>query len=391
MNIETYKHSMCLFRLAVCAIAAITFVGIADAQEKIGKVRQGVTKKDDVSLWTANGNVVPVCWETPGYTREKEIVKAAVSNTWERYSSVRFTDWAACPTGGIGGSASAKHVRIRVRDQDGNNAGAGGYARYGMDALSSADDNKPGVNFSFNPDGTADKGRVEYIAVHEFGHVLGFVHEQDTPGNVKNEHGVAHCASKGIEPNATSLTDYDPDSVMNYCNKDGNMKGNLTDKDIKGLQAVYGYPPKVLGRTRVPKVTGTLPGPNKVLGRTRVPGTPASTLSICESAQLARARNSPSAPGLAARCLILVNSLAAKGAAIASQDPEAIELRNRQPIGPAQRGFDIGMAAAEGQTASNPAIQSIHDSLSPNEQPGFTAAVSFSLERNRKLEEERKP
>jgi hypothetical protein len=41
------------------------------------------------------------------------------------------------------------------------------------------------------------------------------------------------------------------------------------------------------------------------------------------------------------------------------------------------------MAAAEGQTSPGPGKQRIHDSLSPAEQPGFAAAVSFSLERNR--------
>lgn len=238
MKVKNYNHGTRLLRIALVVMAAITFTGVADAQQKVGKQRQGITVKN-VRNWTENGNVIPVCWETPGYNREKAIVKAAISNTWERFSGLRFTGWAACPIGGIGGSASVKHVRIRVRDQDGNNAGANGSARtYGMGALSSADDKDPGVNLSFNPDGTADQGRVEYIAVHEFGHVLGFVHEQDTPGNVV--HGVAYCTSPGNEPNATSLTAYDPDSVMNYCNKDGNMKGNLTDKDIKGLQAIYG-------------------------------------------------------------------------------------------------------------------------------------------------------
>jgi hypothetical protein len=108
-----------------------------------------------------------------------------------------------------------------------------------METLSSAAENNPSVTMTFNPDGSADRGRIEYIAVHEFGHVLGFVHEQDSPGTV-NAHGVAHCVSPGNEPNATALTNYDPDSIMNYCNKDGNMKGNLTAKDILGLQAIYG-------------------------------------------------------------------------------------------------------------------------------------------------------
>ncbi len=116
---------------------------------------------------------------------------------------------------------------------------------------------------------------------------------------------------------------------------------------------------------------------------------PTSTLSICESALGARARNSPAAPGLEDKCRGFVSTLAAKGEAIANQDPAAVALRNRQPDADARRGFDIGMAAAEGQTAPGPGKQAIHDSLPAAERAGYNAAVSFSLARNRALEEKR--
>ena len=78
-----------------------------------------------------------------------------------------------------------------------------------------------------------------------------------------------------------------------------------------------------------------------------------------------------------------LTDLASKGQAIASGDPLAVELRQQQPDGPAQLGFDIGMAAAEGQTVPGPGKQRIRDSLRATEQPGFDAAVRFSLDRNR--------
>src|ERR1044071_166331 len=65
-----------------------------------------------------------------------------------------------------------------------------------------------------------------------------------------------------------------------------------------------------------------------------------------------------------------LNALAARGAALVNEDPSALELRDEQPEGPARRGFNIGMAAAEGQTLPGPGKQRIHDSLSPAEQEG---------------------
>jgi hypothetical protein len=75
--------------------------------------------------------------------------------------------------------------------------------------------------------------------------------------------------------------------------------------------------------------------------------------------------------------------LAAKGNALANKDPLALELRNREPEGPSRHGFDVGMAVAEKDTLPGPGKQSIHDSLSPAEQIGFSEAVNYSLERNR--------
>jgi hypothetical protein len=120
----------------------------------------------------------------------------------------------------------------------------------------------------------------------------------------------------------------------------------------------------------------------KAVGRTKLPpGTAVNPPApICDLAQEARARNNPAAPGLEEKCL---STLAARGDGVAMQDPLSAELRSREPEGPSRRGFDIGMAAAEGHTAPGPGKQRIHDLLSPAEQKGYEHAVAFSLERNR--------
>lgn len=138
----------------------------------------------------------------------------------------------------------------------------------------------------------------------------------------------------------------------------------------------------------------------KTLGRVKLAGPqpppdPSRAMqSICDVAREARARGNAAAPGLEGQCrafqasFVAVDAqtlatLQAKGPAIANTDPLFTELRNREPEGPARRGFDIGMAAAEGNTLAGPGKQRIRDSLAPEEQPGFEIAVAFSLERNR--------
>ena len=221
MNNTIYNYSINHFRIiALVVMAVLTFAGIANAQE-IGKSKQASTIKTSYRLWTENNYTVPVCWETPGYEREKAIVKRAVTNTWERHSNLSFT-WEVCYPGfvfpetraaypqildtatllGLQARMERPRVIIRItpqgKDEDGKykNAGADGSARYGVTALSFPAQFAPGVFMAFAPDGTANEGRVEYIAVHEFGHVLGFVHEQDSP-----DHNRAHC------PGGTEDTD----------------------------------------------------------------------------------------------------------------------------------------------------------------------------------------
>ena len=79
----------------------------------------------------------------------------------------------------------------------------------------------------------------------------------------------------------------------------------------------------------------------------------------------------------------VISDYAPRGMQLANQDPLALELRDSQPTAAARTGFDIGMAAAEGQTAPGPGKQRVHDALPLDQQEGFEWAVTFTLQRNR--------
>jgi hypothetical protein len=134
-------------------------------------------------------------------------------------------------------------------------------------------------------------------------------------------------------------------------------------------------------------------------GRVKLESSSGPPPPICDTAAAARDRNSPAAPGLEAQCRAAggvlpdrasdlpptSRDLAMRGNTLALADPLAAALRTQQSR-ETQHGFDIGMGAAEGQTLWGPGKQKLLDSLAPAEQEGFKVAVSFSLDRNKNLE-----
>lgn len=82
----------------------------------------------------------------------------------------------------------------------------------------------------------------------------------------------------------------------------------------------------------------------------------------------------------------LTDSYAMKGDVLTKEDPLATMLRDKEVSPAGIRGFNIGMAVAEGQTLPGPGKDKFRDGLPADEQPGFNSAVAFTLERNRNKE-----
>lgn len=180
--------------------------------------------------WTINP--ISVCWEdvSASNASDRAIVEAAAAESWSQASAVKFSYWGPCQPSHLG-------IRIGVHDSGPHVKGLG-------TRLDGVEEGMV-LNFTFDRWGQGcsasevQRKRCIYsIAVHEFGHALGFAHEQnrpDTPIDLCEE------GPQGTDGD-TILTPWDLESVMNYCNPTYNNDGILSELDRYAVRSIYGLP-----------------------------------------------------------------------------------------------------------------------------------------------------
>jgi hypothetical protein len=177
------------------------------------------------SVWR-DSRVIFVCWENPSdqFSAEMQTVRQAVDETWHAASQLEFSGWQACAPKNAG-------IHIRIDDSGPHTKGLGRQIN-GVTAGMV-------LNFTFqnwSPDCQKTYQYCVYsIAVHEFGHAIGFAHEQNSP----RAPGECRVMRQGRNGDLL-LTLYDPQSVMNYCNQRYNNDGRLSPLDKSAVQELYG-------------------------------------------------------------------------------------------------------------------------------------------------------